>query len=79
MPDYEAVKEAIQQVENEKLPIHEIITNIGPRIRIGEEYDGFTIIINGKHFAFNQEDDKRKLVDVFKELGFENVDYAEWY
>lgn len=52
------------------------------KITIGEQHDGFSIYIehNGlqKMFHFDQDDNKRKLVDVFRELGFGST-YEEWY
>lgn len=50
-----------------------------PKIVISEACDGFDILVDGKRHAFNEEDDKKKLVKVFKSLGFTNVTYEEDY
>ena len=55
-----------------------------PEIYIEEACDEFVIRIvfeNGdkKRYRFEQEDDKKKLVEVFKALGFHNVTYEEVY
>ena len=49
------------------------------KIYIGDSYDGFSITINDERFHFDQEDTKEELVDVFKELGFKNIEYEEEY
>ena len=52
------------------------------KVCVSEACDGFTIIIKSedgiKRYWFDQEDDKTKLVDVFKELGFDS-EYEEDY
>lgn len=54
------------------------------KIYIGQECDGFFITLTGEDgrkasFGFNQEDTVEDLVNVFKLLGFEDVDYEEVY
>jgi len=45
------------------------------KITINDYYDGFDIVIehDGEEtvFNFNQEDDKERLVEVFKRLGYD--------
>lgn len=54
------------------------------KVVILEACDGFTIVLTEEgnpcstHFWFNQEDDKKNLVDVFNRLGFEAT-YEEDY
>lgn len=52
------------------------------KIYIGQEYDGFFVTLtkdNGEvvEYGFNQEDTVENLVDVFKQLGVEDVKYEE--
>lgn len=49
-------------------------------IVIGDEYDGFTIVIDGEHYRIDQEDDMMLLVQVFeKACPNATVSYEEWY
>jgi len=36
-------------------------------IKIEDYYDGFAVIVNGKRFSFDQEDDRELLAEAFKE------------
>lgn len=47
-----------------------------PEVLIEEMYDAFSITVDGERFYFDQEDDKKKLKDVFKKLGCK-VKYEE--
>lgn len=51
-------------------------------VRIEEYYDGFAIIVDDgikeQRFGFDQEDDKRGLLDVFEVIGIE-AEYEEAY
>jgi hypothetical protein len=52
------------------------------KIRIEEHSDAFAIAIEGdegeRYFYFNQEDDRKELVDLFRSLGFDAY-YEEVY
>jgi hypothetical protein len=54
-----------------------------PDIRIEEWCDAFVIVVEqdgvAKRFSFNQEDTHEGLVELFHELGFQNVMYEEAY
>ena len=47
-------------------------------VKIEEYNDGFAIVVGDKRWTFNQEEDKEKLVEVFKALGFKAT-YEEVY
>jgi len=49
------------------------------KIWIGQACDGFEIRVNGKSYRFSQEETVEGLVEVFKELGIEDVEYEEIY
>lgn len=42
-----------------------------PKVVVIDEYDGFVIVVNGKMFRFDQEDLRKDMVKVFKELGID--------
>ena len=47
---------------------------------IGQEYDGFTIVIGDKRWRFDQEETVEEgMLDLFKFLGYENIVYEDWY
>jgi len=48
-------------------------------IRIQESCDDFVVVVDGKRFRFHQEDNKEGLVDLFKHLGYTDVEYEEVY
>ncbi len=50
------------------------------KIRVEVYYDGFAIVVDDtRRFMFDQEDDMAGLVEVFKELGYNNVSSQECY
>lgn len=46
---------------------------------IKESHDTITIYANGTKFFFDKDDPFDRLVDVFKELGIDDVKYEEIY
>ncbi len=49
------------------------------KIIIYDEHGGFGIIIGDKTFSFDDEDTREEMVEVFKALGHEDVEYEEVY
>jgi len=49
-----------------------------PTVEIEEVCDGFAIIVDGVRFSFDQEEDKKGLIKVFKKLGI-TATYEEVY
>lgn len=49
------------------------------KIEILESCDDFQIVVDGVRFRFHQEDNKESLVELFKYLGFDDVEYEEVY
>lgn len=50
------------------------------KIRVEVYSDGFAIVIDDtRRFLFDQEDDMTELVEVFRELGYNNVLSEECY
>jgi hypothetical protein len=50
-----------------------------PSIKIEDEAGGYAIVIDGKRFKIDDEDDRSLLVKMFECLGFKNVAYEEVY
>lgn len=48
-------------------------------VRIGQECDGFTIVIDDKRWRIDHEDTAEELTEMFKFLGFTNVSFEDWY
>lgn len=50
------------------------------KVTIEDEYDGFAIVVDGKRFRIDGDEGNRKgLIEVFKALGVEDVEYKEVY
>jgi hypothetical protein len=47
------------------------------KIVVCEAYDGFSVDVGEKHYWIEQEDDRSRLVKMFKDLGFTNVFHEE--
>lgn len=68
--------------ENIEKPKTDITKNC--KITIGDDGSDYTIVIEYEgvcksSYTIYNDDPKTKLVDVFKELGCQNVIYEEWY
>lgn len=51
-----------------------------PKIIIGEEYDGFTIVVGKEHFRFDQEEPVgEKMIRLLERLGYTDIVVEEWY
>jgi predicted metal-dependent phosphoesterase TrpH len=49
------------------------------KVEIQDEHGAFVILVDGKRFRFSDEERREKLVEVFKALGIEDVEYEEVY
>ena len=49
-----------------------------PNITVLDYYDGFGIVIGDKRFYFDQEDSRKRLIEMFEALGLK-AEYEEVY
>lgn len=49
------------------------------KVEIQDEHGAFIILVDGERFRFRDEEPREKLVEVFKALGIEDVEYEEVY
>lgn len=49
------------------------------KIKVEDYYDGFAIDVDGVRYDFDQEDTRELLVDLFRDLGYNDVSYEEVY
>ena len=50
-----------------------------PKIVVCEGAGFFNIIVDGKSFHYDQEDNLKGMIELFKHLGFKDVKYEEVY
>ena len=52
---------------------------VDTRVIIGQECDGFVIMIGDKSWRIDHEETAEELTEMFKFLGFEDVSFEDWY